>query len=511
MSIQAFGRVSRPPHPVLFQLLYEQGFLEDQRSVLPHLLRVDAAHVVMLAQQRILPAETAAALLTVNATLFERVMAGETVFEPLPSHRGMYVVYENEYIRQLGGERGGAAHVARSRNDINATITRMRVRRDLLGVLGECAELTTALHKLALDHLETVMCAFTHLQPAQPSTFGHYLAAVLSELVRTSTWLADSYPVVNRSPMGAAAGVGTSFPIDRDQVARLLGFSEPIANSIDAVGSRDFVVHVLSGLALLGTTLTRLATDLQAWASAAYGFLTWPDEMVSTSSIMPQKRNAFVLENVRGQAVQATGELMNALMGLKNTPYTNSVEVSSEVSAHVYPALRSTRKALRLLTLLVAHVEVRPERMRAFLRGADTTMTALADFLVARHGLAFRAAHDAVSALVARKTDGTELSPAAVKAGLEAILGADTQAPLDEAELARVLDPERCAHGAGFGGGPAPDAVREQLDALASRSIGPRLEVWCRELDGAEAFLSQSITTTGMNAVRVTPSHSREP
>ncbi|HEX4422649.1 MAG TPA: argininosuccinate lyase [Kofleriaceae bacterium] len=492
MTVQAFGRVSRPPHPVLFQLIYEPDFLADQRHVLPHLLRVDAAHVVMLADQRILPGETAAALLAVNDALRARVAAGETVFEPPASHRGMYIVYEAEYIRRLGGELGGAAHVARSRNDINATITRMRVRDELLGALRECGELTAALRVRALEHVETVMSGFTHLQPAQPSTLGHYLAAVMSELVRTTAWLADCYPVINRSPMGAAAGIGTSFPVDRLQVAHLLGFAEPIANSIDAVGSRDYVVHVLGGLALLGTTLTRLATDLQAWASAAYGFVAWPDELVSTSSIMPQKRNAFVLENVRGQAVQATGALMNALMGLKNVPYTNSIEVSAEVSAHIYPALRSTRKAVRLMTLLIANLEVRPERMRGFLRGADTTMTALADFLVARHGLAFRAAHDAVSALVARKPDGAELSPADVQAGLADLIGAR----LDAAELAGVLEPERCVRAARFGGGPAPDAVRAQLDALASHDISPRLAAWCRELADSEALLARSIAST---------------
>src|ERR1041384_3730302 len=129
MSVHAFGRVSRPPHPVLFQLLYEPSFAGDQRAVLPDLLRIDAAHVVMLAQQRILGGDTAAALLAVNADLADRVSAGETVLEPPPVHRGLYVVYENEYIRRLGGERGGAAHVARSRNDINATIPPTRVRR----------------------------------------------------------------------------------------------------------------------------------------------------------------------------------------------------------------------------------------------------------------------------------------------------------------------------------------------------------------------------------------------
>jgi len=491
MSVHAFGRVSRPPHPVLFQLLYEPSFTGDQRAVLPDLLRIDAAHVVMLAQQGILGGDTAAALLSVNADLFERVRAGETVLEPPEVHRGMYVVYENEYIRRLGGERGGAAHVARSRNDINATVTRMRVRRELLAVLGACSDLAAAIEACARDHTETVMSAFTHLQPAQPSTFGHYLAGVLSELVRGARWLADAYPVVNCSPMGAAAGVGTSFAVDRALVARLLGFDGVLANAADAVGSRDYIVHVLAALAMVGTTLTRLATDLQAWASAAYGFVTWPDDLVSTSSIMPQKRNAFVLENVRGQAVAATGALMTALMGLKSTPFTNSVEVSSEVSAHVYPALASTHKALRLMTLLVGHLEVQPARMRAFLDGADTTMTALADHLVARHGLAFRAAHDAVSALVAAKPDGAALSPAEAKAGLEVILGARAGAPaLDEAALAHALDPVRCAHAATGGGGPAPSAVCAQLDALAAEHLAPRLDAWSRALERADATLS---------------------
>jgi len=305
MSEKALGRLARGPHPVLFTLLYEPHFVSDREQVLPHLLRIDAAHVVMLARQGILASDSAARLLSLKRELAGRLSAGEELFPPPPSHRGLYLLYEGEYIARLGGDVGGAAHVARSRNDINATVTRMRLRTALADVLQQGLLLAGTLERLGTEHAQTLMSAFTHLQPAQPASFGHYLDGVLSELVRTLSWLAGTHEGINRCPMGAAAGVGTSFPIDTALVARLLGFDGPLGNSVDAVGSRDYVVQVLSGLALLGTLLTRLAADLQTWASSAYNFLGWPDELVSTSSIMPQKRNAFVLENIRGQAVKA--------------------------------------------------------------------------------------------------------------------------------------------------------------------------------------------------------------
>jgi argininosuccinate lyase len=468
LSAQTLGRLSKPPHPELFTFLYEPRFRDDVEHVLPHLLDIDLAHVVMLSHRGILSKELAGPLLSLNRELAEQVRAGISLFTPPPSHRGLYLLYEAQYVERLGGEIGGAAHIARSRNDINAAVTRMRARVELLDLLGGCAELAGTMSALAAEHVTTAMPAFTHLQPAQPSSLGHYLTAVLSELLRTAHWLAEAYPRLNLSPMGAAAGVGTSFSIDREEVARLLGFTGVIANSIDAVASRDYVVHVLSGMSLLGITLSRMATDLQAWASHAYGFLTWPDDMVSTSSIMPQKRNAFVLENIRGQGAQATGGLMNALLGMKNTPFSNSVEVSAESTAPLWPALDSSRLALRLSTLLLKHVIIQPARMSEFLRAADTTMTALADFLVARHGLPFRTAHDVVGKLVSRFSGTPAPTLAELKRELEFLLAEKTRRSLslDEAEVARALDPEAGLRAAVYGGGPAPDSVREQLRQL---------------------------------------------
>ncbi len=295
--------------------------------------------------------------------------------------------------------------------------------------------------------------------------------AVLSELGRSAEWLSMAYENVNRSPMGAAAGMGTAFPVDREAVARLLGFPFVIGNSMDAVASRDYVVHVLGGLALLGTTLTRLATDLQTWASTAYGFLDWPDNMMSTSSIMPQKRNAFVLENVRGKAVGPIGALVAVLVGFKNTPFTNSVEVGTEATGHLWAAVKSTRTALRLTDLLVRSMVVNTKRMREFVEHTDATLTTLADLLVAGHGMAFRTAHEAVARLamegIPRPVDSESIARR-----LEAILApmVGRTLHLDRDAVSRALDPEAGMRAAAFGGGPGPASVARQLGVLSRRS-----------------------------------------
>lgn len=474
------GRLAGGPHPLLRDLLYAPGLAADRRDVLPHLLRIDAAHVVMLARQGLLPEPAARRLLAANRGLWRRHRAGEDVLGAPEVHRGLYMLYEGALAEAAGAEAAAAVHLARSRNDINATVTRMRLREELVSLLPELAALLRGETALARRHAATPMCAFTHSQPAQPSTFGHWLAGTACELLRAAEGLAARWDEVNRSPMGAAAGFGTSFPIDRELVASLLAFDGAVASSLDAVASRDYLVRVLAEAALAGVALTRQTVDLQAWAGHAYGFVDWPDELVSTSSIMPQKRNAYVLETIRGRAVTPSGALAATLAALKGTPFTNSVEVSGEAPAHLWPALERLAVAVRLMALLVAELRVRPERMRAFLAGAGTTMTAVADLLV-RHGLPFRQAHDAVGRLVAERPDAGEAPAGEVAAALStavaAVAGRAVEVPVDE--LAAALDPEAVARAARYGGGPAPETVRELLDDLDER-IG-RLE---GELDG---------------------------
>jgi argininosuccinate lyase len=492
---ESVGRLSRPPNPVLFRLLYEKQSARDFEEVLPHLLRIDAAHVVMLAHTKLLSLNVAAELLRVNRKLGHLVKLGKEAFPTRPQHRGFYFLYEQEYIDCLGKQVGGAAHLARSRNDINATVTRVRLRKELLQLLAEFCKLAHTMAAAAQKHSDTVISGFTHMQPAQPSTLGHYICAVLSELMRSAEMLDSTYEMVNCSPMGAAAGLGTSFAIDRGEVAQFLGFSSIILNSADAVASRDYLVHILSSMAMLGISLTRFATDCQIWSSAAYGFLGWEDDLVSTSSIMPQKRNAFVWENIRGEAIMPIGSLVNTLTGMKNVSFNNTVELSAEASGHIWPALKAISQAMQLAQLLIDRLQVYPEKMLAFLEGKQTTMTAVADLLVARYGLAFRTAHDCVSRFINKYPDippADEIGPI-----LERIIAevAHMSLDLDQNELAMALDPVTTVNVATYGGGPSPYAVRSQLRTLIRRSsaIERRLKLRRQELRSAEQKLQEAV------------------
>lgn len=448
---ETFGRLAKAPHPELHRLLYAPAFAHDVDDVLPLLLRINAAHVVMLERCSIVDRATAAALLRANDAI-----AAEALDAP-ESHRGLYAVFEDALVARAGAEAGGSVHVARSRNDINATVARLRVRQLLLDVAGDLLALLAALDAKAGAHAATVMPGFTHFQPAQPTTLGHYLYGVAAELERSAARLLDTDERFDACPMGACAGFGTSFAIDAQLVAELLGFAKPVASSLDAVASRDYVVELLSALAMLGTTLTRLAFDLQQWSSNAYRFLGWPDDFVSTSSIMPQKRNAFVLETIRGKASTAAGEWVAAVTGMKNTPFTNNIEVSADVVARATPAAQDTRTALQLLTLLIDHMQVDVAAMERAAQADDITATALADQLVRESHLPFREAHEKVARMVAE-------------------------------EKAAALDPRSVVEAAKFGGGPGADTrvsiaphharldARRRNDAAAAARLRSEIE-----------------------------------
>jgi argininosuccinate lyase len=291
--------------------------------------------------------------------------------------------------------------------------------------------------------------------------------------------------------------LGTSFPIDPERTAALLGFEAPVGSSLAAVASRGFAIEVLAAAAQLATTLTRLALDLQLWCSHAYGFFSLPDELVSTSSMMPQKRNAFVFENVRGQAARVVAGLTGLLYGLKSTPFSNSVEVSGEAASHLWPALLAARKSSRLTALLVRHLVAVPERMASFLAGAGAAMTALADHLVAGHGLSFRQAHDAVGELLKRRPElaGGEAGEIAQLLSEIASALSGRQVTLGKEGVASVLDPVRVVRAARFGGGPAAESVQRQLDALAQAEerLATELEARRKSLTAAGSLRQEAV------------------
>lgn len=415
---------------------------------------VDRAHLVMLGERALLPRETVGALLRAIAELRE---AGWAPLRGRSAPRGLYLLYESWLVGELGETVGGALHLGRSRNDLAATVLRLRLREPLRRLVGETLRLQAVLLAGARRHRRVAMPIYTHFQPALPGTYGHYLAGVATALERDLDGLLAAAADLGKCPLGAGAGGGTSVPIDPARTAELLGFERPVDHSLDAVASRDLVLRLLAAAATLGVTLSRLATDLLLWSAAELGFLELPDRLIGSSSMMPQKRNAFLLEQIQGRSAVPLGALVTAATAMHAKPFSNSVAVGTEAVAPLWPALEASAEAATLMRLMAAGARPRP---RAMLRRAEeghTGATELANRLVLEEGRAFRAAHHEVGRRVRR----------AIAEGRRLEEGDDALAPAAIAERTR------------FGGGPASETVGAHVAALQA-ARAERVER-CRE------------------------------
>ncbi|NUW00498.1 argininosuccinate lyase [Streptomyces sp. CAI 127] len=353
---------------------------------------VDLAHLVMLVRQDLLPRKTAAGLLRHITWLRAE---GFAPLHRLPAPRGAYLMYETHLIDTLGVESGGKLHTGRSRNDLKATTTAIRLRATALDLVGELVRLQAVLLSRARASADQVMPVHTHFQAAMPTTYGHYLLGVACALDRDIAAVRHAADGLRRCPLGAGAVGGTDLPIDPAVTAELLGFDAPVLHSIDAVASRDVALRLTAAAAGAALTLSRLGTDYQLWSSAEFGMLTFPDRLVGGSSAMPQKRNAFLLEHVRAKAGSAVGAWTAAAGMTKSTPFTNTIEVGTEAMSAVWPGLDATRDCVLLCQLLVSGARLVTRRAQDRAEEGFTLATTLANRLV-RAGVPFRVAHHAV-------------------------------------------------------------------------------------------------------------------
>jgi argininosuccinate lyase len=442
MSTQ--GRIGKLLVPEARRILFEQH-LESACPEHPRRLEefhalaaVDTAHVAMLAERGILDPEGAQRLLGV---IDELVRSDFEALERRPAPRGLYLSYEAWLIETLGEDIGGMLHAGRSRNDLNATIFLLQLRRPYGRLVQDTLRLAGALFRGASRYSRVVMPGYTHYQPAVPITYGHYLAGVAAALNRDLEALLHAGEGLTISPLGAGALGGTTLPIDPRRTADLLGFEAAVANSVDAVASRDIVLRILAAAAILGVLLSRIASNLLLWMSQEFELLRLPDELTGTSSMMPQKRNAFLLEHVQGRSAGALGAFTAASAGMRSTPFSNSIAVGTEAASHVWPALAATSEAATLLRLVVAGARPVRERMLERAREGATTATALAEEMVTG-GTPFRTAHSRIGRVV-REAEEEEHDP-------EEALRTEFH---DLAESG-VLDPEIAAARMKFGGGP---------------------------------------------------------
>ncbi len=338
----------------------------------------------------------------------------------------------------------------------------LRLREQVRGLFEDAVRLQVILLRRARRYADVVMPVYTHFQPAVPVTYGHYLLGVATALDRDIAALRQAADGLRCCPMGACGVGGTDLPIDPARVAHLLGFEHTATNSIDGVASRDVPLRVLFAATSLALTTGRFATDAQLWSTQEFGLLDFPDHLVGTSSIMPQKRNAFLLEHIKAKPAVVAASAQTLVMASKGVPFTNSIEIGTEGVSGIWDGLRATRDAVVLTRLMAADAVPRPDRMADRAAEGWTTATALANRLV-RDGVPFRQAHHQVGALVRQcLAEADSTAPANGNGnGQRGVLvgGARTEVPSPAQVVADTV----------HGGGPGGSSVADQFERLRGR------------------------------------------
>ena len=354
------------------------------------------AHAAMLADCGIITAEDAAAIQQGLDTILQEIESGAFAFKTALEDIHMNV---EARLAELIGPAAGRLHTARSRNDQVATDFRLWVRDCIDGFDAALKELQSALLDKAEAHADTIMPGFTHLQSAQPVTFGHHMLAYVAMFGRDRARFKDARGRVNESPLGAAALAGTSFPIDRAQTAAALGFDRPMANSLDAVSARDFALEFLAACAICATHLSRLAEEIVVWSSAQFRFVSLSESFSTGSSIMPQKRNPDAAELVRAKAGRIIGALTGLSVVMKGLPLAYSKDMQEDKEP-VFDAADSLSLCVRAMTGMIGQMTVNAGNLLAAASAGFATATDLADWLVRELGMPFRDAHRVTGALV---------------------------------------------------------------------------------------------------------------
>ncbi|CAO4163608.1 argininosuccinate lyase [Methylorubrum populi] len=453
------GRFASGPAEIMEEINASIGF---DRRLASQDIRGSLAHVAMLGAQGILPAEDVAAIQAGLKSVEAEIERGEFVFRR--ELEDIHMAVESR-LTEIVGPAAGRLHTARSRNDQVATDMRLWVRDTLDALDAQVADLQRALAEAAAQHAATVMPGFTHLQSAQPVTFGHHCLAYVEMLARDRGRFRDARARLNECPLGAAALAGTSFPIDRHATAAALGFDRPTANSLDSVADRDFALESLAAASICAVHLSRFAEELVVWTSAQFGFVKLSDRFTTGSSIMPQKRNPDAAELVRAKAGRIVGALTGLLIVMKGLPLAYSKDMQEDKEG-TFDALQSLSLCLAAMTGMVRDLEPVAETLKRAAGSGYATATDLADWLVRELNMPFRQAHHVTGRVVAAAAErGIGLEELSLEA-MQAIEPGITEA------VFAVLGVENSVASRTSYGGTAPANVRQQAQAWLER-LGP--------------------------------------
>src|SRR3989441_10843024 len=364
------------------------------------MMAINYAHLVMLAAQGIVSAKDAHTLREALDSVSQddiRAVKYDGTYEDL------FFYVEQLVVHACGEEVAGRLHTARSRNDIDMTMYRMRQRELVLGLLAATFELRGSLLELVDRHRNTILAVHTHTQRAQPTTVAHYLLAFVEQLERDGARLKSAYDRTNRNPLGACAITGTGFPIDRQLTADLLGFCAPTGNTYGSIATVDYLLESTSATAVLLAGLGRFVQDLLLWCTSEFGYVRFGDGFVQTSSIMPQKRNPVAIEHARAIGSKALGQTQAILTAVHNTPFGDIVDTEDDLQPLVFSMFRDATRAVKLVAAAMATAAFDAKRLEARAGDGWTTLTELADTLVRDHQVPFRTAHAITASLIAAR------------------------------------------------------------------------------------------------------------
>jgi argininosuccinate lyase len=437
--------------PEYVRLVLNENFEDAKAHFLAPLIAIHYAHLVMLVERGIIPASAGHAI---RAALDDLPLDDlrRTLYDG--TYEDLFFLVERLIAARCGDEPAGYLHTARSRNDIDMTMYRMRQRDLILDLLDGSIALRRVLLTLADRHRSDVFPALTHTQPAQPTTIAHYLLAVIEQLERDGVRLRAAYASTNRNPLGACAITGTGFPIDRERTSVLLGFDGPTGNTYGSIATADYLLESVSAAAVLNAGVGRVVQDFLFWCTSEVGYLRLADPFVQCSSIMPQKRNPVALEHARAIGSKALGQASAIVLAVHNTPFGDIVDTEDDLQPLVVQMFRDAARAVSLVAAAMETAEFDVSRMAQRAEQGWITVTELADTLARDHGVPFRSGHAVASAFIGAARSGPKRPLCAMlRDASREVLGREIL--YDEAALTEVLSPGHFVEVRKTLGGPA--------------------------------------------------------
>lgn len=436
--------------------------VNDFHVALPDMIRLNIAFAVSLAENDLLDQESAGAIIS-GFHYVEEHMTEDDVKGELED---FYFNVERRMFEKIGNAIGGRLHLGRSRNDIAAVLNRMAARRSVWEVLELLIELQTLLLKKAEENTDTVITGYTHFQPGQPITLGHYYTALNNALSRDYVRIRNAYQNVNRSPYGAAAFAGTSFPVDREGLATLLGFDSVLENTLDCISARDYYLELASAFSIMATNINRAAEDLYFWATFENGILEVGGEVAVCSSIMPQKRNPVSLEMARAKSAHIIGGQAAITTLLKGTSFSNTMDLF-EIPLPYWQMINQVKQMLICMIESITYCRVNKERAVRQAGENLCTVTSLADYMVKQYQISFTDAHDIVGNIVSIVLEEQSLiggfTAERIAKESEKVLGFAIY--MEEDEILSVLDPRRNVETKVHIGGPSRASVQSMIQS----------------------------------------------